>query len=154
MVYVKMVNRKQIWCSSCRDHLKIYDILGNDTLFRLRSHGSGRTFDRLKFSPQTFFCSHGSVHYFRPIHTELWTVRVLNFRMVKVIPCETRERSIGQKFVRCLVNVALRWCYTRRFATTIFSATQHYNIVANGCNIVPTVLRYVALKIVVANRLL
>ena len=24
MVYVKMVNRKQIWCSSCRDHLKIY----------------------------------------------------------------------------------------------------------------------------------
>ena len=61
--------------------------------------------------------------------------------MVKVIPCETHERSIGQKVVRCFV------------ATTIFSATQHYNIVANGYNIVPTLLRYVALKIVVANRL-
>ena len=24
----------------------------------------------------------------------------------------------------------LRWCYTERFVTTIFSATQHYNIVA------------------------
>ena len=41
----------------------------------------------------------------------------------------------------------------RRFATTIFSATQHYSIVSNGCNIVPTLQRYVALKIVVANRL-
>ena len=83
-----------------------------------------------KFSPDTSFRSHGTVHYFRPVHTELWTVRRLNFRMVKVIPCETHERSIGQKVVRCFVNVALRWWYTRRFATTIFSATQHYNIVA------------------------
>ena len=83
-----------------------------------------------KFPPDTSFRSHGTVHYFRPVHTELWTVRRLNFRMVKVIPCETHERSIGQKVVRCFVNVALRWWYTRRFATTIFSATQHYNIVA------------------------
>ena len=30
LVYVKMVNLKQIWCSSCRDHFKIYKNLGND----------------------------------------------------------------------------------------------------------------------------
>ena len=38
----------------------------------------------------------------------------------------------------CLTHV-LRWCYTRRFATTIFSATRRCNIVSkNGYNIVPT----------------
>ena len=36
-------------------------------------------------------------------------------------------------------------CYTGRFVTTIFSATQ-------GCNIVPTLQCCAALKIVVANR--
>ena len=53
----------------------------------------------------------------------------------------------------------LKGCYTGRFATTIFSATQVSNaalqpccdIVSNGCNIVLTLLRCVALKIVVAN---
>ena len=95
-----------------------------------------------KFSPDTFFRSHGTVHYFRPVHTELWTFRRLNFRLAKVIPCETHEHSIGQKFVRCLVNVALRWCYTRRFATTIFSATQHYNIVATLLRMVATLFQH------------
>ena len=32
----------------------------------------------------------------------------------------------------------LRWCNTRQFATTFFSATQRCNIVWNGHNIVPT----------------
>ena len=95
-----------------------------------------------KFSPDTSFCSHGTVHYFLPVHTEIWTGRRLNFRMVKVIPCETHERSIGQKFVRCFVNVALRWCYTRRFATTSFSATQHYNIVATLLRMVTTLFQH------------
>ena len=45
-----------------------------------------------------------------------------------------------------------RWCYTRLFATTIFSATQRCDIVSNGYNIVPTLQRCVGLKIVVANR--
>ena len=43
-------------------------------------------------------------------------------------------------------------CYTRRFVTTIFSATQRCTIVSKGDNIVPTLQRCVALKIVVANR--
>ena len=36
---------------------------------------------------------------------------------------------------------------------TIFSATQCYNIVANSYNVVPTLQRSVALKVVGANRL-
>ena len=39
-----------------------------------------------------------------------------------------------------------RWCYMGRFATTIFNATHHFNIVSNGCNIVPTLQRCVAQK--------
>ena len=35
----------------------------------------------------------------------------------------------------------LRWCYTERFATTIFSATQPCNIVLNSHNIVPALQR-------------
>ena len=73
MVHEKMVNRKQIWCSSCRDQLKIYNILGNDTLFRLRSHGSGRTFEQLKIFTGHFLsftrnrslfspCTHGTLN--------------------------------------------------------------------------------------------
>ena len=50
------------------------------------------------------------------------------------------------------IRGARRWCYTVRFATTIFSATQCCNIVWNIYNIVPTLQRCVALKIVVANR--
>ena len=52
--------------------------------------------------------------------------------------------------------ITLRWCYTRQFATTIFlrnTALQHcYDIISNSYNIVPTLQRCVALKIVVANR--
>ena len=40
----------------------------------------------------------------------------------------------------------------KRFATTIFSATQRCNIFSNSYNIVPTLQLCVALKIVVANR--
>ena len=56
----------------------------------------------------------------------------------------------------CFANLNLllfRWCYTRRFATTILSATQRCNIVSNSYNTVPTLQRRVALKIVVAYRL-
>ena len=49
----------------------------------------------------------------------------------------------------------LRWRYTRRFATTIFSRTHALqyccDIVSNSYNIVPTLQRFVALKVVVAN---
>ena len=48
--------------------------------------------------------------------------------------------------------LTVRWCYTRRFATTIFSATQCCNIVSNSYNIVPTLQHCVELKIFVANR--
>ena len=68
----------------------------------------------------------------------------------------TMLRSMSTRaMVRAVFNTCfthLRWCYTRRFATTIFSATQRCNIVSNGSNIVPTLQRCVALKIVVANR--
>ena len=43
-------------------------------------------------------------------------------------------------------NPALRLCYTGRFATTIFSAIQHCNIVSNTFNIDPTLQRCVAPK--------
>ena len=53
----------------------------------------------------------GTVQYFRSVHTELWTTRRLNFRTVKMIPCErntlTPEFSTCRKFVRGRVNVAL-----------------------------------------------
>ena len=51
------------------------------------------------------------------------------------------------------LHATLRYCYTGRFATTIFSATQHHNIVATMLPMVPTFLLCVALKIVVANLL-
>ena len=66
MVYVKLVNRKHIWCSSCRDRLKIYNILGNDTLLRLRSHGSGRTFDRVKIFTRHFLLFTRNCSLFSP----------------------------------------------------------------------------------------
>ena len=37
--------------------------------------------------------------------------------------------------------ILLRWCYTRRFATTIFSATQRWNIVATLFWIVTTLFQ-------------
>ena len=76
---------------------------------RLRSHGTRRIFDRLKEFDRTLG-SHGTVHYFCSVHTELWTSKRLNVRTVKVGPCErntlTREFSTGRGFVRCYVNVA------------------------------------------------
>ena len=42
--------------------------------------------------------------------------------------------------------------YTRRFATTIFNATQRCNIVATFFRMITTLQHCVALKIVVANR--
>ena len=41
----------------------------------------------------------------------------------------------------------------KRFATTIFCATQSCNIVSISSSIVPTLQRFVPLKIVVENRL-
>ena len=35
--------------------------------------------------------SHGTVQYFRFVHTVLWTARRLNFRTVRVVPCEPRD---------------------------------------------------------------
>ena len=35
----------------------------------------------------------------------------------------------------------LRWCYTGRFVTTIFNATQHYNIVATLFRMVATLFK-------------
>ena len=68
-----------------------------------------------------------------------------------------RHYFLNNAFVAVPVVVARRWCYTGRFATTIFSATQRCdinccNILLNGCNIVPTLQRFVAQNIVVANR--
>ena len=52
----------------------------------------------------------GPFNFFGSVHTELWTVRRLNFRTKKVIPCErntlTHEFSTGRKLVRCCVNDA------------------------------------------------
>ena len=39
-------------------------------------------------------------------------------------------------------EVTLRWCYTKRFATTIFSAPQHYNIVAILSRMVATLFQH------------
>ena len=47
----------------------------------------------------------------------------------------------------------LRWRYTRRFATTIFSTTQRCNVVTIRNNVATMLKRCVVLKIVVANRL-
>ena len=68
-----------------------------------------------------------------------------------------RHYFLSNAFVAVPVVVAWRWCYTGRFATTIFSTTQRCdinccNILLNGCNIVPTLQRFVAQNIVVANR--
>ena len=45
----------------------------------------------------------------------------------------------------CCLTIST-WCYTRRFTTTIFSATQRCNIVSNRYNIVPILQRCDALK--------
>ena len=71
------------------------------------------------------------------------------------------EMGTVQKLLFVLLNVGalpfLRWCYTRRFATRIFSSTQRCNVVATLFRIVTTmfqlcnpVLRYKS--IVVVNR--
>ena len=52
-----------------------------------------------------------------------------------------------------LVLSKLRWCYMRRFATTIFSATRRSNIVSNGYTLFQYLNALLLLKIVVANRL-
>ena len=36
-------------------------------------------------------CSHGTVQYFQSVQTEIWAARRLNFRTVKVGPCERRK---------------------------------------------------------------
>ena len=66
------------------------------------------------------------------------------------------NRSVYIATLCCAKNrrcESFRVCYTKQFAMTIFSATQHHNIVSNGCNIVPTLECCVALKIVLVNRL-
>ena len=49
----------------------------------------------------------------------------------------TKKRDARTKLLFCL----LRWCYTRRFVTTIFSATQRCNIVAILFPIVTTLFQ-------------
>ena len=39
-------------------------------------------------------------------------------------------------------KVTLRWCYKGRFAMTIFSATQHYNIVATCFRMIATLFQH------------
>ena len=68
-----------------------------------------------------------------------------------------RHYFLSNAFVAVPVVVARRWCYTGRFATTIFSATQRCdinccNILLDGRNIVPILQRFLAQNIVVANR--
>ena len=68
-----------------------------------------------------------------------------------------RHYFLSDAFVAVPVVVARSWCYTGRFATTIFSATQRCdinccNILLNGRNIVPILQRFLAQNIVVANR--
>ena len=99
--------------------------------FRLRIRGSGPILERANFFPV------------QPVYTEpckfllqiavLLAVQqlVLFFR----VPCKRKVIRASsclfrQNFVRTRVDGVLRWCYTRRFATTIFSAAQRCNIVA------------------------
>ena len=46
------------------------------------------------------------------------------------------------RFRSCRRRCCLRWCYTRRFAMTIFSATQRCNIVATLFRIVTTLFQH------------
>ena len=68
----------------------------------------------------------------------------------------TMLRSMSTRaMVRAVFNTCfthLRWCYTRRFATTIFSATQRCSIVATLFRMVTTLLQHCnALRIVPCN---
>ena len=51
-------------------------------------------------------------------------------------------RIRGFKNVWIHPSTALRWCYAGRFATTIFSARQHYSIVATMFPTVATLLQH------------
>ena len=68
-----------------------------------------------------------------------------NENTVFALSCALEDLASISEYDPKVCTVMLRRCYTRRFATTIFSATQR-------CNIVATLKRCVALKIVVANR--
>ena len=58
-------------------------------------------------------------------------------RFIHARACEHRRRSSSLRTFR-MEWTFLRWCYTRQFATTIFSPTQR-------CNIVATLFRMVTL---------
>ena len=64
-------------------------------------------------------------HVWSSCHMELWTAKRLNFRTVRVVPCEqntwTHGFSTGRKLVRCHVNV-----------TYVASSYQNVHSVPNG----------------------
>lgn len=66
-------------------------------------------------------CSRGTVQYFRSVQTEIWAAKGLNFRTVKVGPCERRqirpmpcERNPREDTSNCIITklrfLKLRLC--------------------------------------------
>ena len=56
-----------------------------------RSHGTRRIFGRLK-NLTGHFVHTDPFNFFRSVYTELWTAVRLNFRTVKVVPCERNTK--------------------------------------------------------------
>ena len=111
--------------------------------FRLRIRGSGPILERPNFFPVPHV-------YTEPCKFLLQIAVVLavqkralfcgspvNERWIRASCCPLR-----QKFIWTRVNGVIRWCYTRRFATTIFSAMQRCNIVATLFWIVTTLFQH------------
>ena len=93
--------------------------------------------------------------------------RVTSKKFLEVSRCSRGKQRQSNEQKRCAARAKLLFLPIRtigvfhrspalppslKVTTTILSATQRCNIVSNNYNIVPTLQRYVALKIVVANR--
>ena len=92
---------------------------------------------------------------------DLWQTNHQSPRSLHLVPKSVTARYIFSLFSELFFSRAkfcsqcssllnplpsLRWCYTRRLATTIFSSTKSCNIVATLFRIVPTLLRIVSCK--------
>ena len=80
------------------------------------------------------------------------------FRPFHVVVVQWWQRNVQKSVmhVESFLLLILRWCYLKRFATTIFSATQRCNIVATLFRVVRTLFQHcnavLRKKNVIANR--
>ena len=97
------------------------------------------------WNPFFFAANRPSVHM-KPMNQLIKTssgfFKTLSRMVQDPINTNPAKKIRGFKNVWIHPSTALRWCYAGRFATTIFSARQHYNIVATLFPTVATLFQH------------